>query len=96
MQSAQRENNFGDQRQSTSENLISPWRQEWIQTFIVFYNNESTFGDGEEVDSKQKEKGRHSRNGSERGFEVGQGLTHLKPNITLASVTFYDYVLKKK
>jgi hypothetical protein len=46
------------------------------------------------VDSKQKEKGRHSRNGSEGGFEVGEGLTHLKPNITLASVTFY--VLKKK
>jgi len=31
-----------------------------------------------------------------RGFEVGQGLAHLKPNITLASVTFYDYVLEKK
>jgi hypothetical protein len=48
------------------------------------------------VDSKQKEKGRNSGNGSEGEFEVGQGLTHLKPNITLANVTFYEYVQKRK
>jgi hypothetical protein len=52
------------------------------QAFILFYNNELTFGDGEEVDSKQKEKGRHSVNGSEGGFDVGQGLTNLKPNMS--------------